>query len=115
MTMASPAQQKGPQREPAPTDRGPARATIPPRRTWVWFVVVLLLNFLVARMLWPGPEGPVTVPYTLFKEEVAKRNVQAVHSQGETITGRFKTLVTYQPSDQKSTAPKGGTQTTGER
>ena len=81
----------------------------------MWFVVVLLLNFLVARMLWPGPEGPVTVPYTLFKEEVAKRNVQAVHSQGETITGRFKTLVTYQPLDQKSAAPKGGTQATGER
>jgi cell division protease FtsH len=81
----------------------------------VWFVVVLLLNFLLARFLWPGPEGPVTVPYTLFKAEIAKRNVQAIHSQGEIITGRFKTPVAYQPVDQKSATPRSGTPTTGER
>ena len=33
------------------------------------------------------------VPYTLFKEEVGKGNVQAIHSQGDVLTGRFKTLV----------------------
>ena len=35
------------------------------------------------------------MPYTLFKEEVANRNVKAIHSQGETITGRFASPVTY--------------------
>ena len=37
------------------------------------------------------PEAPITVPYTLFKEEVGKGNVEAIYSQGESITGRFKT------------------------
>ena len=113
--MAAPQDQKGPQRPPTPTGRGAGPATMPPRRTWLWFVVVLLLNFFLARFLWPGPEGPVTVPYTLFKQEVAKRNVQAIHSQGEIITGRFKAPVTYQPVDPKSAAPRSGTPTTGER
>ncbi|HEX2929694.1 MAG TPA: cell division protein FtsH, partial [Candidatus Binatia bacterium] len=48
---------------------------IPPGRTWLWFVVALLLNFLLTRFLMPGPEAPVTVPYTVFKQEVGKRNV----------------------------------------
>jgi cell division protease FtsH len=68
---------------------------MPPRRSWAWFAVVLLANFLVARLLFPGPEGPVTVPYTLFKEQVGKGNVHMIHSQGATVTGRFKTPVVY--------------------
>ena len=45
------------------------------------------------------------MPYTLFKEEVRKGNVQAIHSQGDTITGRFKAPVTYPPASEKSAAP----------
>ena len=30
----------------------------------------------------PSPEAPVTVPYTLFKEEVRKGNVEAIYSRG---------------------------------
>jgi len=75
--------------------KGTGPAMMPPRRTWVWFVLVLLANFLLVRFLMPGAEAPVTVPYTLFREEVGKRNVQAIHSQGDIITGRFKAPVTY--------------------
>jgi cell division protease FtsH len=67
----------------------------------------LLVNFLLSRFLMPGPEAPVTVPYTLFKEEVGKGNVQAIYSQGDTITGRFKAPVTYPAAGEKSAAPKG--------
>ena len=49
----------------------------------------------------PGPNAPVTVPYTLFKDEVGKGNVQAIYSQGDTITGRFKAPVTYPPPAKK--------------
>jgi cell division protease FtsH len=69
---------------------------MPPRKTWLWFIGLLIVNFFVMRLLFPGPEGPTTVPYTLFKEQVAKRNVQAIYSQGETLTGRFKAPVRYQ-------------------
>ncbi len=74
---------------------------------WLWFLLALLVNFVVARYLLPGPAGPTTVPYTLFKEQVAKGNVQEIHSRGDAITGRFKTPVTYPPAGQGA-APSGG-------
>ena len=49
---------------------------MPPGRTWLWLLLVLAANFWLARLLMPGPEAPVIVPYTLFKEEVGKGNVQ---------------------------------------
>jgi len=124
MIMSSPRRES----EPAPAGRGlPAKSgptaskgsgltTMPPRRTWLWFVLILLANFLLTRFLMPGAEAPVTVPYTLFKEEVGKGNVQAIHSQGDTITGRFKAPVTYPPASAQSTAaPKGGPSVTSQR
>jgi cell division protease FtsH len=65
------------------------------------------VNFLLARTLVPSAEGPVTVPYTLFREEVGKGNVQAIYSRGETLTGRFKAPVTYPTASEQSAAPKG--------
>jgi cell division protease FtsH len=87
--------------------KGTGKATVPPGRTWLWFLAILLVNYLLMRFLVPGPDAPVTVPYTLFKEQVSKGNVEAIHSQGETITGRFKTPVTYPPADEKSAMPSG--------
>jgi cell division protease FtsH len=88
--------------------RPPARpglTKLPPRRSWFWFGLVLIANFVLMRWLLPGPEGPVTVPYTLFKQEVGKGNVLAIHSQGDVITGRFKTPVPYSPEgDKRKTA-----------
>jgi cell division protease FtsH len=89
---------------------------MPPGRIWIWFVVALVANFLVARLLAPGPEAPVTVPYTLFKEQVGQGNVDMIHSQGNTVTGRFKTPVMYPPAAEQNAAPtgqaKGGAQGT---
>ena len=119
VTMSSTGQQTRRNSDSAPAGRGqPAdgrpgapkgtgQAKMPPRRTWLWFVLVLLANYLLVRLLMPGPEGPVTVPYTLFKEEVRKGNVQAIYSQGDTITGRFKAPVTYPPAGEQSAAPSG--------
>ena len=80
---------------------------MPPRKTWLWFVLVLLANFLLVRLLVPGPKAPVTVPYTLFKEEVTKRNVASIFSRGETLTGRFKAPITYPRAGEKK-APSDG-------
>ncbi|HVN30855.1 MAG TPA: ATP-dependent zinc metalloprotease FtsH [Thermoanaerobaculaceae bacterium] len=88
----------------APKDA--AQAKMPPGRTWLWFALILLANLFLGRLLTPGPEAPVTVPYTLFKAEVGKRNVQAIYSRGETIGGRFKDPVTYSPASEKSAAPQ---------
>ena len=81
-----------PRREAA---TGPAN--LPPRQHWLWFAALLFLNYLLVRLPAPSPEAPVPVPYTLFREEVGKGNVQAIYSRGETITGRFKIPVAVPP------------------
>ena len=93
-------------RQPA-NDRG----RLPPRRTWVWFVIAMIVNYFFVRMLMPGAEPSVTIPYTVFKDEVTKGNVQSIYSRGDTIKGRFKTAVTYPPASpdagQKGQSPPG--------
>jgi FtsH Extracellular len=91
--------------------KGSALAKMPPSKTWLWFLGILLANYLLMRFLMPSPEAPVTVPYTLFKEEVGKGNVEAIYSQGESITGRFKTPVTYPPTAEKTALPSEVPQT----
>jgi cell division protease FtsH len=81
----------------APQTPSPTR--IPPRRAWLWFAIALILNFLLARYLVPGAATPLTVPYTLFRDEVVKGNVKAIYSRGETMTGRFATPVTFPPPE----------------
>src|SRR4029453_16554995 len=90
---------------------GPGQAKMPPRRTWLWFVLVLLVNYVLMRLLMPSPGAPVTVPYTLFKEEVKKGNVKAIFSRGEIIRGRFATPVTYPPVGDERAAPDGEPET----
>jgi cell division protease FtsH len=59
---------------------------------------VLLANFAIVRWFAPGEETTVTVPYTVFKEEVINNNVESIYSRGEMIQGRFIRPVTY-PTD----------------
>jgi cell division protease FtsH len=98
-------------KSPAPPARPPkpARATLPPRKYWPWFLLVLLVNYLLVSFLFPS-NAPVTVPYTVFREEVAKGNVTAIYSRGTAIEGRFRSAVTWpNPEDVKQadhTAPR---------
>ena len=104
-----------------PADGGPGapkenwQAKMPPGRTWLWFVLIVLANYVLVWLFMPNPGAPVTVPYTLFKEQVSKGNVEAIHSRGETITGRFVAPVTYPPAAEQSAAPSGEPQTASER
>jgi cell division protease FtsH len=77
-------------------------------RTWLWFAAIILLNFAIAKLLVPEPEAPVAVPYTLFKSEVGKGNVEAIYSRGETISGRFVTPVPYSPAAEREATGTGG-------
>ncbi|HUP07963.1 MAG TPA: ATP-dependent zinc metalloprotease FtsH [Caldimonas sp.] len=102
-------------RRPAPAAPAPRRAVpsgaaptpprIPPRRAWWTFVIVLLVNYLVVRLLFPGEDEAVTIPYTAFKDEVGRDNVEAIYSQGANIEGRFRKAVTWPPPDSHATAP----------
>ena len=72
----------------------------------MWFLLILLVNFLAVRYFLPHSESPVTVPYTLFREQVTKKNVAAIFSRGERITGHFRAAITYRtPSDSASGKP----------
>lgn len=82
---------------------GPPRG--PPRRAWWIFLVILLLNYLVMRSLFPDA-GAATVPYTVFKEQVAKGNVRAIYSQGVSIEGRFITPVPWPPPGHEGAGPQ---------
>jgi cell division protease FtsH len=87
--------------------QGSGQAKMPPRKTWLWLLLVLVANFLLVRTLMPSQDTAITVPYTLFKEQVTKGNVQAIYSRGETLTGRFAAPVTYPPPTEKSAASGG--------
>jgi cell division protease FtsH len=62
---------------------------------WLTFLVVLALNYLLMRLLLPGPGEPITVPYTAFREQVGNNNVESIYSKGASIEGRFIKPVTW--------------------
>ncbi|AZG08447.1 ATP-dependent metallopeptidase FtsH/Yme1/Tma family protein [Pigmentiphaga sp. H8] len=92
-----------------PDGRGAGgQMSMPPRRMWLIFLAVLLVNYFLARYLsGGGADAPITVPYTVFKEEVAKGNVTAIYSQGERIEGRFVKAVTWPTAAAEAPAKAG--------
>ena len=77
---------------------------MPPRRTWLTFLVILGLNYLLVRTLFPSTDEGITVPYTAFKQQVAGGNVEAIYSKGASIEGRFREAVTWPPPDMQKAA-----------
>jgi cell division protease FtsH len=110
-TKASP--ERAPRGSGSGTPQQARPPRMPPRKVWMWFALALLLNYTITSFLMPGPEAPVTVPYTLFKEEVTKRNVEAIHTRGETISGRFKASVTLPPAPGEQKGTSDGASPTG--
>ena len=109
-SVSSPAGRARPERPadapPPPAGQSAKQPKMPPKRTLIWFLAVLAANFLVLQLLKPRGEPSITVPYTLFKEEVGKDNVEAIYSRGDMLTGRFKKPVTWPPPGEKDTFPK---------
>src|SRR5512138_2128831 len=88
-----------------PQSKGPKRVStggMPPASTWLWFLGIVAMNYLLAQFLMPSAGAPVTVAYTFFKQEAGKGNVKAIYSQGEKITGKFSTPITYPPASESS-------------
>lgn len=68
------------------------------RRTWWIFFTVLMVNYTIMRVLTPSSESPVTIPYTVFKQQVERGNVTSIYSQGERMEGRFVQPFTWPPA-----------------
>ncbi|MDQ2658714.1 MAG: AAA family ATPase, partial [Bacteroidota bacterium] len=64
----------------------------------LWILGLLALNYFLGKYFFPGPEAAVKIPYTLFRAEVEKSNVQEIFATGLSITGKFKETVTIPPS-----------------
>jgi cell division protease FtsH len=88
-----------------------ARPTLPPRKVWIAFLVILLINYIVMRLLFPSPDAALMIPYTAFKQEAAKGNVVAIYSKGENIEGRLREAITWPPEgheQRERERPDGG-------
>jgi cell division protease FtsH len=81
---------------------------MPPRRTWLVFLLIIVVNYLLMRAMFPGPNEPITVPYTVFKQQVASGNVEAIYSKGANIEGRFHQAVTWPPPEKQKRDAKAG-------
>jgi cell division protease FtsH len=103
--MSSPASRTQGNRGSAPRSpdkpQAGGQAKMPPRTTWMTFLVILVLNYIVVSMLFPAPGAPVTVPYTIFKEQVEQSNVTAIYSKGTSIEGRFAKAFSWPPPGEK--------------
>ena len=78
---------------------------IPPRNAWLIFIAIVLGNYLLVRLLFPGAGEPMTVPYTVFKAEAGRRNVEVIYSRGTSIEGRFASPVTWPSAAQAQRPP----------
>lgn len=77
----------------------------PSGRIWFLLFAILALNYFLGKYFFPGPETPVKVPYTLFRDEVNKGNVEEIFATGLSVTGKFKnavTLPTRSPDEDKN-------------
>jgi len=75
-----------------------------PGKIWLWFLGILLLNYVISNVLYPEKEL-YKVPYTLFKEQVQKNNVKAIYTKGEIISGQFINSISYRPLVTDTTLP----------
>lgn len=92
---------------PTPGKNGAQKNSMPPRRSWLIFVLVIAVNYLLMRTLFPGTDEAATIPYTAFKEQVAKGNVAAIYSRGTSVEGRFKAAITW-PAKGEEGPPSAG-------
>jgi cell division protease FtsH len=84
--------------------KGIGQMNIPPRKTWMTFLIILLINYLLMKLIFPEAGEAVTIPYTTFKEEVARGNVKAIYSHGTSIEGRFVAPITWPPEGEDEAA-----------
>src|SRR3546814_2634447 len=85
-------------------DGAGGKAAIPPGRIWLVFLLLFLVDYLVVDLFFPGPDAPASISYTLFRAELAKDNIEAIHSEGQTIEGRFKAPVDWAPRSEEHTS-----------
>lgn len=85
----------------------PQRWQWPSGRIWFWLLAILALNYVLGKYFFPGSEARVKIPYTLFREEVKKGNVEEIFATGLSVTGKFENTVTL-PAPAEDEENEGG-------
>jgi cell division protease FtsH len=74
---------------PPPTPGGARNWNLPKGNIWFILLGILALNYFLGKFFFPEPEAPSKISYTLFKDEVRKKNVKEIYSKGLSLTGTF--------------------------
>src|SRR5713226_7657177 len=90
-----PARPPGQANTPVPVPRNPFRSW----RFWITLGILLVVNIFVTNVLFaPAQPTTITIPYNVFKQQVADDNVVSVTTTGDAITGVTKTAIKESPS-----------------
>jgi cell division protease FtsH len=93
---------------PAPDGRGTPKEhqPRPPHRLrgfWIFFLVILAINWISVVMSQPAGQPRVKVPFSpYFLSQVQAGQVKSISSKGDTVLGTFATKLRYPPNDQKA-------------
>src|SRR6266567_6198649 len=100
-----PAPNRTPPRPQAPkTPVAPAPNPLRSRRFWITLLVLLAANLFITNILLaPAQPTTITLPYNVFKQQVAADNVVTVTTTGDAITGVTKTAVEEPGTGTKAT------------
>src|SRR6267154_6616332 len=92
-------------RPPAPkTPVPPAPNPLRSRRFWITLLVLLAANLFITNVLLaPAQPTTITLPYNIFKQQVAADNVVTVTTTGDAITGVTRTAVQEPGTGTKAT------------
>ncbi|MGB0091111.1 MAG: ATP-dependent zinc metalloprotease FtsH [Solirubrobacteraceae bacterium] len=94
---------------PAPDGRGTPEQHKPPpphrlRGFWIFFVVLLAVNWVMVLAFQSSGQPRVTVPFSpYFLNQLEGGEVKSISSKGDTIQGTFKAKLRYPPNDTKAT------------
>jgi len=94
---------------PAPDGRGmpEQHKPRPPHRLrgfWIFFLVLLALNWISVLAFQPSAQPRVKVPFSpYFLLQLQADKVKSISSRGDTIQGTFATKLRYPPNDTKAT------------
>ncbi|HTT30554.1 MAG TPA: ATP-dependent zinc metalloprotease FtsH [Solirubrobacteraceae bacterium] len=106
---AMPRDRRGWRVTPAPDGRGmpDEHKPTPPHRLrgfWLFFLVLLALNWVLVLIGQPGSQPRVKVPFSpYFLNQVHDGQVKSISSKSGAIDGTFKSKVRYPANDQKAT------------
>ena len=100
--MSSTPPQIGPRTPTKPGSSSPT-SQLRSRRFWIGLGVLLLVNIFITNVLFaPAQPTTVTLPYNVFKAQVAADNVVSVTTTGDAIAGVTKKPVTESPANKVS-------------